>query len=116
MNRLKRRTVVVAAVVWCIGLVSCSSNPTTSITTTSLPNGIVNQQYSQQLAGNSVSSWSLASGTLPAGLGLSATGLISGIPITAGTFSFTVQATSTSSTSTTAPTVSQALAITITAS
>jgi hypothetical protein len=105
--------VVLAVVAWCIGLVSCSSNPTTAITTTSLPNGIINQQYNQQLAGNNVSSWSLAAGALPSGLGLSATGLISGIPIATGTFSFTVQATSSSSSTATAPTVSQALAITI---
>src|SRR5262249_10985856 len=37
--------------------------------------------------------WSLASGTLPAGMSLSGAGVISGTPSTIGTFPFTVQAT-----------------------
>jgi len=39
-----------------------------------------------------VSSWSLASGALPAGLTLASNGVISGTPTQSGTFSFTVQA------------------------
>ena len=36
--------------------------------------------------------WSLAGGTLPAGLSLSSDGVISGTPVQAGTFAFTVEA------------------------
>ena len=70
------------------------------VTTTTLPNGTNGASYSQQLqAINGVTyggvpySWSLSSGSLPAGLSLAANGLLSG-PLTAsGTFNFTVEAT-----------------------
>ncbi|NJD08994.1 MAG: autotransporter outer membrane beta-barrel domain-containing protein, partial [Gemmatimonadetes bacterium] len=70
-----------------------------SITTASpLSNGMVNVAYSRQLAasgGTGTFTWALASGSsLPGGLGLSAGGLLSGTPTTAGSFNFTVQATS----------------------
>jgi hypothetical protein len=57
------------------------------ITTTLLPGGVVGTAYSQQLAytgGNGTTpTFSVASGALPAGLTLSASGLISGTPTTA---------------------------------
>ncbi|MFC1661569.1 putative Ig domain-containing protein, partial [Gemmatimonadota bacterium] len=66
-----------------------------AITTASLPNGTVDTAYSQTLAatgGSGGYTWSLASGTLPAGLTLNAsTGEISGSPTTVETQSFTVQ-------------------------
>ncbi len=55
-----------------------------SITTTSLPNGQPTVAYSQQLAaqgGVAPYTWSLVSGSLPAGLALNPNGTISGIPI-----------------------------------
>jgi hypothetical protein len=64
------------------------------ITTTSLNDGITGITYSQILAatgGNSIFTWSLASGTLPPGLQLSPAGIISGTPTTAGNSSFVVQ-------------------------
>jgi hypothetical protein len=64
------------------------------ITTTSLPNGIVGSNYSQQIAATSASDfqiWKMASGTLPAGLSLSLGGLISGTPTVPSTSSFTLQ-------------------------
>lgn len=70
-----------------------------SITTTTLPNGTVGTSYSQQLAasgGIPPDTWALATGSnpLPAGLTLSAGGLIAGTPTTpTGTFTFTVQVT-----------------------
>lgn len=76
------------------------SYPAMTITTGSLlPTAYVNGNYSQTLAatgGTNVSSnygWSLTGGTtLPAGLGLSAAGVISGKPTgSTGTTSFTVQ-------------------------
>jgi hypothetical protein len=68
-----------------------------TITTTTLPNGIAGTAYSQQLSstgGNGTTpTWALASGTLPGGLTLSTSGLISGTPTNASagnTFTFTV--------------------------
>jgi large repetitive protein len=67
------------------------------ITTTSLPNGTVGASYSTALAasgGTTPYTWSIASGTLPAGLSLSPTaGTIAGIPTGAGSSSFTVELT-----------------------
>jgi hypothetical protein len=67
-----------------------------SITTTSLPSGSIGQAYSQQLqtiGGIAPLNWSISAGTLPPGLNLSPTGVISGTPIApAGTSSFTVLA------------------------
>ena len=75
-----------------------------TITTTSLPNGTVGQAYSAQLnatGGTSPYSWSVSSGSLPAGLSLSLAGLISGIPTTAGSSTFTAMVSDASSQSAT---------------
>uniref|UniRef100_E6PXF5 Dystroglycan-type cadherin-like domain-containing protein n=1 Tax=mine drainage metagenome TaxID=410659 RepID=E6PXF5_9ZZZZ len=71
-------------------------NPALSVTTaTTLPTGFVGTSYSQQLAATGGSgtgyTWSLASGTPPAGLTLSTTGLIAGSPTTAGMSSFSAK-------------------------
>ncbi|PWM01701.1 MAG: hypothetical protein DBY06_05115 [Clostridiales bacterium] len=65
-----------------------------SITTTSLSGGKVGEAYGQTLAatGTAPITWSIDSGSLPAGLALSGN-TISGTPATAGTFTFTVKAT-----------------------
>lgn len=66
-----------------------------TIETHILPSGSVGMAYNQLLGvsgGHTPYSWSVASGTLPAGLSLSATGTLSGTPTTAGAFIFTVQA------------------------
>ncbi len=61
-------------------------DPTLTITTASLPAGNVNLPYSailQATGGNGHNTWSIASGSLPAGLTLNAnTGAISGTPTT----------------------------------
>ena len=65
-----------------------------SITTASLPSDVAGSPYQQTLAANGgagVYSWSIIAGSLPGGLSLSSTGIISGTPTTAGTSSFTVQ-------------------------
>jgi hypothetical protein len=76
--------------------------PALSITTTSpLPSGTANQAYTHQIqtsGGQSPITFSLFSGTLPPGLSLSSTGIISGIPTGTGTYSFTVSATDSCST------------------
>ena len=66
------------------------------VTTASLPVGTTTVAYSQTLAasgGVTPYTWSLASGTLPAGLTLSSAGVLSGTPTTAGTSTFTVRVT-----------------------
>ncbi len=73
------------------------------ITTTSLPDGTVAQAYHADLeasGGDGTYTWSLTSGTLPAGLSLSSSteygvgGTISGEPSASGTSTFVVQVTS----------------------
>ncbi|MBR1657370.1 MAG: putative Ig domain-containing protein [Synergistaceae bacterium] len=75
--------------------ISPKPTPTLTITTTSLPSGTVLTAYSATLQSSpSGAAWSISSGTLPAGLTLSSTGVISGIPITADRYEFKVRAVS----------------------
>src|ERR1035438_2111488 len=79
--------------------------PALGITTSSLPAGTVAVAYSQALGatgGSPPYSWTVASGTLPAGLSLAAGGTMSGTPGAAGTSSFTVRVTDSASASATA--------------
>ncbi|MFN0098684.1 MAG: beta strand repeat-containing protein [Gemmatimonadaceae bacterium] len=72
-------------------------HPAVEVTTTSLPNATRTVSYNQTLAaigGSGIYDWSLVAGTLPSGLSLSASGVISGTPTSAATSSFTVRATS----------------------
>ena len=64
------------------------------IITFSLPDGAVDEPYSLQLeaSGSGKISWELADGNLPDGLTFSDGGLIEGIPVTEGIFSFTIAA------------------------
>lgn len=75
-----------------IGLTPAATGLT--VTTTSLPAATVGTAYSATLTasgGTGNYTWSLASGTLPAGLSLSSAGVISGTPTASGTSNFTVQ-------------------------
>jgi Putative Ig domain len=65
-----------------------------SVTTTSLASGQTSTAYSATLSatgGVAPYSWTVKSGTLPAGLSLSAAGVIAGTPTTAGAANVTVQ-------------------------
>ena len=65
---------------------STTSNP--SVTTSSIPAGTVGSAYATTLlasGGTPPYNWSLKTGTLPAGVSLSAAGALSGTPTTAGT-------------------------------
>jgi len=74
-----------------------------AVTTSSLPNGTSGVAYSAQLAaigGTGPLTWSLDSGSLPAGLSLSSGGLISGTPTVSGSSTFAVSVTDGSTTAT----------------
>lgn len=67
-----------------------------AISTHSLPSGPISKTYSQRLAaagGKPGYTWTLASGTLPLGLKLATTGVLSGVPTVAGTSTFIVKVT-----------------------
>jgi hypothetical protein len=76
---------------------SITINPALTITSTSAPNGTVGVAYSFTLTaqnGTTPYTWSIVSGSLPSGLSLnSSTGVISGTPTAANTYSFTVMVT-----------------------
>ena len=73
-------------------------NPTPGIaisTPAALPSGNVGFAYSQNLAatgGTPPYRWNLTSGSMPTGLALSSTGVITGVPTSSGSFQFTIQA------------------------
>lgn len=71
--------------------------PVVIATTSPLPNATAGVPYSktfQATGGIGSYSWSVTGGALPAGLTLSAAGVLSGTPTTAGTSNFTVEAVS----------------------
>jgi hypothetical protein len=77
-----------------------ATTPTLQITTASLLVGQVQATYTAQLSstgGTAPDSWSVSSGSLPAGLTLSSTGAISGTPTQSGTVSFSVSVKDSSS-------------------
>ncbi|MEG9431155.1 beta strand repeat-containing protein [Terriglobus sp. ADX1] len=74
--------------------VSASSSNSALQAVGTTPDGTVNVPYVSVLqasGGTSPYNWSITSGTLPAGLSLSATGVLSGTPTAAGTSTFTAQ-------------------------
>ncbi|MGA8300564.1 MAG: putative Ig domain-containing protein [Terriglobales bacterium] len=75
--------------------ITINTPPPLQITTTSLPNGTTGSSYAATLAatgGVQPYSWSVTSGSLPAGLTLTSnSGQISGTPTATGAFAFTVQ-------------------------
>jgi hypothetical protein len=80
---------------WLLALVPAIAFAQPTITTTSLPNGVVNFQYSATLACtncNSTVIWQVTSGSLPPLLSLNGP-TISGNPTAAGTFNFTISLT-----------------------
>lgn len=71
-------------------------DPVINITTTTLPNGKVAEQYSGSIqVQHSVGSvdFSVVDGQLPDGLSMNISGIISGVPTNPGLFEFTVEAT-----------------------
>lgn len=72
-----------------------------SVTTVSLPNGVVGTPYADAVAVNGGATpyaWSVSAGSLPPGLALDpATGAIAGTPTETGAYTFSVQVTDSSS-------------------
>jgi hypothetical protein len=97
LNAALLALIAAIAMVGCAGLVSANHAvpPILRVATSSLPGGHVQASYSATLAatgGTQPYSWSVAAGSLPPGLTLSAaTGLIAGMPSVSGQYSFTVQ-------------------------
>ena len=92
-------------------LTTANPTPPLAITTTALAGGTTGFFYSQTLVatgGTGTYAWTVNAGTLPAGMTLSAAGVLSGIPTTIATSSFTVQVTSGALTAT------QALSVVVT--
>jgi hypothetical protein len=81
-------------------------NAAPSITTTSLPDTTIGQPYTQTVVtsgGTAPLTFSVSAGSLPAGLNLDSIGNLTGTPTTAGTYSFTIQATDISGASASQP-------------
>lgn len=75
-----------------------------TLSPTTLPNGTVGAAYGQTITasgGTSPYTFSISAGSLPAGLGLTSGGLISGTPTAQGTFNVTIKATDSASPSNT---------------
>ena len=75
---------------------SPASTGSLAVSTTGLPAGTVTAPYSTQLnatGGTTPYAWTVASGALPAGLTLSSSGVISGVPSAAGASTFSAKVT-----------------------
>jgi len=80
------------------------TSPTLLITTTELPDCVYGIAYSQQLTasgGTTPYTWTVSEGEVPDGLTLKESGLLSGTPTNAGTYSFTIKVTDSQGISTT---------------
>jgi hypothetical protein len=95
--------------------VSPPAPPPLTITTTTLPNGVVGTAYSATMnatGGVTPYTWSAPSSNLPAGLSISSSGTITGTPTTMGTSTFTIEVADSENPAVTA---TASLSITITA-
>ncbi|MCU0440152.1 MAG: putative Ig domain-containing protein [Raineya sp.] len=101
-----------------IAALLAGSGGSLSPATGSLPDGTVGSTYSQTITQTGLTgtpTWSVSSGSLPAGLSLNAsTGEISGTPSVSGTSNFTIQATSGACSNTQAYSIKVCPVITIT--
>jgi hypothetical protein len=115
VKRVRAAALVLGVCALVITCVSGGGGPV-SIQTTSLPNGVVGKPYSSQLQGKNVGGgWFLVSDGFPPGLTLNtSSGLISGTPTLAGTYTFTIEADQNNSF--TSPSIDVTLSIIIAAS
>jgi hypothetical protein len=93
------RFVYLLALLFVVMLAGCTSPtpappPPVLTITVNLPAATVGEVYAQQFTatgGTAPYIWSVVIGGLPAGLTLSSSGVVSGIPSSSGSFSFTIQ-------------------------
>ena len=98
---------------------SIQVSPALTITSSSLPAAVLGVAYNQALTasgGTGNYSWSVSGGTLPGGVGLSASGALSGTPTASGSFSFTAQVSDGVSTATQSISLTVGATLTITSS
>ena len=91
LNRCSAWLVCLALLGGLTGVVPACSDCNLSVSTKSLPDGVVGANYSTDLGsacGGDV--WFLQTGDLPPGIGLQDNGDLRGIPTTVGTYTFTV--------------------------
>jgi neutral amino acid transport system substrate-binding protein len=95
---VKRLLMVIGVMALLVPLLACGGPAEeVVISTSSLPEGILNNSYHASLAatgGTGEYTWSVASGALPEGLSLSTAGDISGIPTGGGSAGFTAEVSS----------------------
>ena len=92
----------IAALALLASLAGCGQSTTTptdpvSISAVNVAEGVAGEPYTQRFiatGGNGSFSWTVSSGTLPAGLALSGGGVLSGTPTQTGTFGLTLVVTS----------------------
>ena len=103
---LKTGYIVFVFFLWLIGLTS-TVHAAARIDCPATSPGVVGTYYTYTFAGNGKSeSWNLTSGSLPPGLNLStSTGVLSGTPITSGSYTFTVTYSATNGTTTCTSTI-----------
>ncbi len=91
LQRIGLRGAILLTLLACAWVKNVSAQALT-ITTESLPNGVQGTPYSQPLTatgGTGTNTWTLASGSLPAGLALTTAGVINGTPTGTGPSNFT---------------------------
>ncbi len=89
-NSVAPRPVVLLMLVLACGILAGCADVVT-ITTPVLPDGKVGEPYDFQIEADAGDRWSVVTGTLPPGISLSAEGRLSGVPLQAGDFAFTVR-------------------------
>ena len=89
-NSVIPRLVTLLVLVLSCGLLAGCANVVT-ITTPVLPDGRVGEAYDFQIMADAGDTWSVVTGTLPPGISLSADGMLTGVPLLAGDFAFTVR-------------------------
>ena len=89
-NSVTTRPVILLVLVLVCGFLAGCAQVVT-ITTLALPDGRVGEPYDFQIMADAGDTWSVVTGTLPPGISLSADGTLTGVPLLAGDFPFTVR-------------------------
>ncbi len=90
-NSVTPRPVILLVLVLSCGILAGCAGDVVTITTPALPDGRVGEPYDFQIMADGDDAWSVVTGTLPPGISLSADGRLTGVPLLAGDFAFTVR-------------------------